>query len=262
MPLSFHLFGPFSVHLYGFFIFLGVVALLYALRKDAIIRTSMRPDQLYNLTTYGIIGGVVGGKLLYLFEYATGFSTFFEELPFWQGGFSVLGTILGVACVVIGYLYQQKLPFFTIGDRIALYTPLAQALGRIGCFYAGCCHGLPTNHLLSVIYTDPESLAPLYRPLIPTQVISSLCLCVIFLFLRWQQKKFKNPGQLLAFFMMWIALERFAIDFLRADRTLVFGPLSLIQMVAIGIFVIGQILFYISKKHSFSFFAPKNNERF
>lgn len=259
MPLHFHLFGPISIHVYGLFIFLGVVTLLYALRRDKKLNELMTASQLYNLATYGIVGGVVGGKLLYLFEYFTTPEAALNDIAFWMSGFSILGTILGVACIVIAYLYHQKLPFFAIADRIALYTPLAQGIGRLGCFFTGCCYGIPTTSFLGITYTNPDCLAPLHTAVHPTQLYSAGALFYCFFVLYHYQEILKKPGQLLGAFLILVGLERSYIDFLRDDRTLVTDSLSLIQMVGGGLVMIGVSLFFLTSSKTFSFFKQRNS---
>ncbi len=252
MPLSLHLFGPISIHIYGLFIVAGLSALLYALRYDKKCQQLITSEQLFTLTTYSILAGVGGGKLLYLLEFWDGDTSWTDELAFWQGGFSILGTILGIALVVIWFVHRHKIPFLPFADRVTLYTPLAQSIARIGCFFAGCCHGITTHSWLGVTNTDPESLAVLHTSVHPTQLYSSALLFLIFVCLSTLgQKVAKKPGQLVAGYLILMSLERFCVDFLRQNRTLVLGNFSLMQLVAGGVAVIGLILLYGTSSNTF-----------
>ncbi len=252
MPLSFHLFGPVSIHMYGVFIVLGLGTLLYALRYDRKCQQLLTSDQLFSLTTYGILGGIFGGKLLYLLEFWDGDTTWIDELAFWQGGFSILGTILGIALVVIWFVRRQKIPFLALADRITLYTPLAQSIARIGCFFAGCCHGIATHSWIGVTYTDPASLAVLHTPVHPTQLYSAALLLLTFVILyTLGQKVAKKPGQLVACYLILMSFERFCVDFLRQNRTLMIGTISLMQLIAGGVAMIGLALMYGTTSSTF-----------
>ena len=253
MPLSLPIFGSLSIHIYGFFIMIGVCILLYALTHDKPRKKVLSLDNLYMLATYSIIGGVVGGKLVYLIEFLQeyGISKWKQSMPFSGGGFSILGTIIGVGITLIGYLYYHKLPLLLITDRIALYAPLTQAIARLGCFFAGCCAGIPTDSFLAVVYTDAESLAPLYCSIHPTQLYSSVFLLIIFIFSFILEKKhFKKPGQLTAYYLILVSIERFSIDFLRDDRVLIINNFSLMQLISLALGMLGLFLMINSSKNS------------
>lgn len=254
MLLSLPIFGPFSVHIYGFFIMIGVTVLLYALAHDKPRKKVLSLDSLYMLATYSIIGGVVGGKLLYLIEFLhQEGAVWSDSLPFSAGGFSILGTIIGVGTTLIGYLYYHRLPLLLITDRIALYAPLTQAIARLGCFFAGCCAGVNTDSFLGVVYTNAESLAPLYCSIHPTQLYSSAFLLMIFIFSFMLDKKhFKKPGQLTAYYLILVSLERFTIDFLRDDRVVIINNFSIMQLVALGLGTLGFLLMAASSNNNLS----------
>ena len=73
-------------------------------------------------------------------------------------------------------------------DIAAVSLPLGHFLGRIGCFFAGCCYGKTCDLPWAVTFNDPESLAqPLHVPLHPTQLYA-LLLTVILLDLELAQE--------------------------------------------------------------------------
>ena len=86
----------------------------------------------------------------------------------------------------------------------------------------------------------------LKTPIHPTQIYSALIFAGIFIFMYFfAQKKFTKTGQLFTIYLMMASLERFSIDFLRADRTILdnLPNMSVDQTIAIIIFIISAILF-------------------
>lgn len=247
MPLSIHLFGPLSFHIYGAMIAVGVVAALIGLTHDKKMQTLLSVDQLYFLVGLGIASGIAGGKLLFIFEMLTSGECTSDLFAFWNAGFSVLGAFIAVPLVVGSYMYRHRLPIIASFDRACIFIPLTFAISRLGCFFAGCCYGLPSNAWHAVTYTDPECLAPTNYSIHPTQLYSAGLEFLLFLFLiLWGQKKYKKTGQLFGLYLMLMSSERFLVDFLRADRTFVATNISFSQLAAIGTELAGLSIFLIA----------------
>ena len=122
------------------------------------------------------------------------------------------------------YLFNLFTPAFAIG----------QAVGRIGCFLGGCCYGCPGTP--GVVY-PPDSLP--YKqygstPLIPVQIYESICLLFIFVILI-KFIRFKHRG---AMYLIMLSVERFILEFFRADDRgeLLNDVLSPSQWISIGLF--------------------------
>ena len=244
MTTLLHIWGPLSIQAYGSMIFLGIVVFLYFLHKDPVIKPIISTTTLFDIVALGIVTGIIGGRILYILEYWNTFTSFGQIFAIWDGGFSILGTLIALLIVIPRYLKKRGIPMYPFLDRVGVYAPLTQAISRLGCFIAGCCYGIATTSCLAVTYTDPTSLAPLNAPLHPTQLYSALLLFFIFLLLYYiGQKKLKKPGQLFSAYLMLVSSQRFFVDSLRADRSLIQNILSLSQVCALAIFLVGLVLF-------------------
>jgi phosphatidylglycerol:prolipoprotein diacylglycerol transferase len=247
MPLSIPLFGAFSLHIYGAMIALGVSAFLVAFSFDSQRKKLLTLDQVYTLVALSIVTGVLGGKLLYLAECARECSSVGELFSFWNAGFSVLGAFIAVPVSMSWYMRTHHLPIIPSFDRAVIYVPLTFAISRLGCFFAGCCYGIPTSCFTGILYTDPECLAPLYEYLHPTQLYSAGLEFLLFIFLfTLGQKKLKKTGQLFGTYFILMGMERFMVDFLRGDRTLVSDSFSFSQIAAGGVGMVGLIILFLA----------------
>ena len=117
---------------------------------------------------------------------------------------------------------------------------LGQSIGRIGCFLNGCCYGKPVAW---GIYF-PTHNARLY----PTQLFECVGLFIIFLILKKAQAKPHQAGFIFVFYLWLAAIERFIVEFYRADHDLLWLNLSLAQFVALGVFAAGLILMRVFKQ--------------
>jgi len=245
-PKLLHLVGPIYIHAYGLFIAIGIALTLFALQQDKKFLKIMPFELLLSITYKVIFAGIIGGRLLWAAEnrdFVNSYSTIFK---LWQPGYSILGTLIAAFLTLFFLLKKNNIYPFLVLDKLALYIPIAQAFGRMGCFFTGCCYGIATSVPWAISYTHPDTLAPLHVLLHPTQLYSATFYCFLFISLYSLQSWFRTTGQLTGLYIMGASFERFAVDFLRADRTLIGSRLSLLQYVAVGIFCVGCIIFYVA----------------
>ena len=260
-PILFHIWGPLSIHAYGVFIAIGSCLSLFLALQDSKLKKIISLDDFITSVQLIALAGFFGGRI---------FCAILEEQPqadiwfifkFWEPGFSILGSVIGATITLICYLIYKKIPILQYTDRAALYIPLVQSFGRIGCFFAGCCYGTPCSYPWAITYTHQNHLAPLYQSLHPTQLYSSFILFSIFCFLFFfLQHRTKRTGVLFYTYLLCISFERFCIDFMRSDRVLTHisalsTSLSSHQIIALGIgsfaiICLGYILYGTKKNGS------------
>ncbi len=242
-PKLLHLYGPFFVNSYGTMIALALAIFTWLINKDERRAKLISSEDFYWIVILGIISGILGGRILYFL--LDGNLSIVDFFAFWQGGFAVLGSLIGVLSVAPWYLKKHGIPLLPFLDLIALYAPLLQGISRIGCFLAGCCYGKPTQAWWAITYENQACTAPLHIALHPSQLYSAALLlgifCLLYFFL---QKRIKNNGQLLCCYIFFMATERSITDFFRGDQSYsvsIFG--SPYQIVALGLMILATIFF-------------------
>jgi len=254
-PVLLHIYGPLSIHAYGLCIAVGGLISFVLLSKDSKMNSLASAQTMTTLLQIILCSGFLGGRIVDMLSQPDPLQDPLFLFRFWEPGLSILGAIIGTTVSLVAYLSYKKIPLMPLLDRIALYAPLAQSFGRLGCFFAGCCYGLPATHWFSVTYVHPNNLAPLHCALHPSQLYSSLLLLCIFLFLYFvAQHKTKKTGLLLFYYLFLTGIERFLIDFIRWDRISITEPyllsfFSLHQWIAISICSFAILgIFFISKR--------------
>lgn len=224
-PILFHVWGPLSVHAYGFCIAIGALITFTLAYYDKVIK-KIAPESIRAVPMQlTLIMGYFGGRIAIMLSEPEAMKDPLFLFKFWEPGLSVLGALIAVVASLALYFYIKKIPMLIFLDRIALYAPFTHIFGRIGCFFAGCCYGIPSTSWFSVTYTDPLHMAPLNCSLHPTQLYSSLVYVGIFLFLYFiQQRRSYKPGTIIFSYVGLIAIERFLIDFMRWDRIFIAHP--------------------------------------
>ena len=250
-----HIYGPFNIYSYGVFIALGCMIIYWLISRDTRRIALVDTDRLLNIFSICIIAAAVGGRLLHLLGSSQTITSLYDIFALHEGGFSLLGSVLAILCVVPWYLKKNNIPVLPFTDLMALYAPLLQAISRLGCFFAGCCYGKPTQLFWGVTYVTEDTLAPRFCKLHPAQLYAAFGDLCIFLLLYFVLQKFlKKPGQLLCLYLSLSSLNRFFMDFFRDDREFLNIPamriLSLHQWIALGIIIssIGYFIFITRKE--------------
>lgn len=214
-----HIYGPLVIQPFGLMIVIGLIVFDWLFLRHPKRAAIVSQDQFTTALIIGITTGLAGGRILYLITTDNQIDSFYDGIALWDGGLSILGCVIAILCTIPLYLYHAHIPILPFLDLVALHAPLLQSISRLGCFFAGCCYGKATTAWWSVTYTNATTLAPFCTPLHPTQLYSSALLLFIFLLLYLVVQRYTyKDGQLLAAYLFLISIERFTVDFLRADQ--------------------------------------------
>lgn len=241
--------GNFEFASYGLMTALGyAIAAWYLVSrlKNSGIK-NLNKDTFWNLLFIVFVGAIVGGKLLFIIvswpqlgaTFAEKISTIIHDIRY---GFVFFGGLLVAVSGALWYMRRKQLPILKTSDFLIVALPLGHALGRIGCFLAGCCYGKPTTLPWGVRFTDPHALvAPelMNVPLHPTQLYESGLNFLLFLLLHYASQKPHKEGKILVLYVLCYATMRFCIEFLRGDFRggflLGMSPSQVISLLVAGI---------------------------
>jgi len=242
-----NLFG-FKIYSYGLMILLASImgmlpASLVAKKKSL----SAETEFLFLLNT--ALGAMIGAKLFYLlpriievWEYRGEiFKSAESIIAFIGAGFVFYGGLLGGIVTAIIYCRYYKEPLVTMVDIAVPFLPLAHGIGRIGCFLAGCCYGIPSERF-GIAFTSSIG-APNGIPLFPVQLLEAGINFLLGIVLVLYSRKERKPFSVLGLYLTVYPIERFLLEFLRWDelRGIYFG-LSTSQWLSLAILPLGLYL--------------------
>ncbi len=238
--------GPFVIYMYGVMVALGFVAGLF-LALGRAKKEGIDENIVFDIALYSMIAGLVGGRIVEVlinFQYYR--YNLLDIFKIWRGGLTFYGGFIAAIITGMVFLYKKHVPAWKVADIFAPSIALGHAIGRIGCFFAGCCYGRPTDFFLGVTFNHPASLAPLGVSVHPTQLYESFLNFVIFFLLFLYYKKKKFDGQIFSLYVIMYASVRFCIEFIRNDPRgpLFFSIFSISQIIALGFMVIAISMFW------------------
>ena len=249
--------GPMTLHTYGVLLALAFLAGLWAAAWQA-RKAGLNAGAIADMAVYVLIAGLVGAKLLLLAVEWGHYSRNPRELfSLVQSGGVFYGGLILAFPVAWWYARRHGLSGWTTADVLAPAVVLGQAVGRLGCFAAGCCYGRPANVPWAVTFRDEYARrvvgTPLDTPLHPTQLYESLaCLAIFGLLVAIAARK-RFHGQVALSYVVLYAVARFVIEFFRGDaaRGTVFGgALSTSQFIAVLMILGAALVFpYNLKRH-------------
>lgn len=212
-------------------------------------------DNAWNFGILVVLCGIVGAKILYVVNewsyYAAHPSEIFSVATLQAGGvFS--GGLLAAFIAATWYVRKHHMPPLGTCDAFAPGLAIGHAIGRLGCFAAGCCYGVETHHWWGVVFRNPLAReitgTPLGVPLEPTQLFECAVELANFVFLMWLLKRRKFDGQVFGAFLFIYGIARFFLEFLRGDpgRGSVFGGIITgTQLIAIGLVLGGGLIWWL-----------------
>jgi phosphatidylglycerol:prolipoprotein diacylglycerol transferase len=246
--------GRFSLPTYGFLVASGVlIGLWISVRNSE--RRGIDGEKAWNLGILVVLCGILGAKILYIINdwraYADNPREIFS-LNTLQAGGVFSGGLIGALLAAVWYIRKHHMPALGTCDAFAPGLALGHAIGRVGCFAAGCCYGKETHHFWGVTFTHPLAKAisgtPLDVPLHPTQLFEAAVELANFFILMWLFKRKKFDGQVFATFLILYGVARYFLEFLRADpgRGEVFGGVMTgTQLISIGLVVLGGFIWWL-----------------
>jgi phosphatidylglycerol:prolipoprotein diacylglycerol transferase len=235
-PVAFTI-GEMSVRWYGVVIALAVVVLIlwavWRIRRGADISY----DSLLTVALVAIPSGIIISRLLHVIDL---WSYYFQDIEHLKqivgaGGLTIWGAILGATLGIWVYSRFTNFRYGYFMDMLAPGVLLAQAVGRVGCTINGCCYGAATSLPWAVVYTHPDSYAPLGIAVHPTQPYEIIFLLIVFGVLYWLRKRFQPEGSLFLIYLSLYSLWRLGLGFLRDGTDFLFG---LQQAQVVGIVVL------------------------
>lgn len=194
-----------------------------------------------NFFFIAVLGSILGARFFHVFfeEFSYYAKNPSKILAIWEGGYTFYGALLSSLFFMFIYTRIKKISFLEMMDICTPGGALGLFIGRMGCFFAGCCWGRPSAVPWAVAFNAPETLSSTGDIKVhPTQVYEALVGLVLFFYLNHRFKNRKYAGQIFLEAITLYSFARFCIEYFRGDdyRGYLFnGLISYSQFISLAI---------------------------
>lgn len=231
------------------------------------------------LLAWGLLGSILGARLLYFAASAPDQLTLERFLQFSEGGLVAYGGFLGGLSASAIAAQFLKVDWWNAADSTAPSMLLGTGITRIGCYSFGCDFGMDMSGPLAVRFpqwdvpavlqwvhgnapafaqhfpSNPTALTPvLSNPVLPAQLIMALNGIIGFALLMWLLPRRRFSGQIMLGFLIYYATTRFFIEMIRGDTirgTTTLGlPVSTSQFVSLAVLAVAPVLWWVLSRRS------------
>jgi len=257
--------GPLEITGFGIAVLLAFVIAQIISQQELLRRGHPKEaEAIPDLIIACVVGTLIGGRLYYAGIVQQDWSALWGRAGFvFWGGF--IGSV--IACWLV--IRHKKLLFVRFADVGGIAIAAGYAVGRTGCWAVGDDYGKPWNGPLSVMFPEgapastarnmnqlfgtpiPEGATPdTVLAVHPTQLYETVLGTVMFLIL-WRFRKHKHAeGWLFGMYLVLAGAERFFIEFFRAKDDRFAMGMTLAQVIAIVIAMIGVFIMLVRRRAS------------
>jgi phosphatidylglycerol:prolipoprotein diacylglycerol transferase len=252
-PILFEI-GGFPVYTYGVMLAAAyLLGLQFALRRAR--RLGLDPNRVMDLGIWIIVAALVGAKLLLLVVEWDVYSRSWADLMTLVRSAGVFyGGLIVAVLVAMWFMWRYRMPIWSVSDVFAPGIALGHVIGRLGCFFAGCCFGRPADVPWAVTFTSEYAArnvgTTINQPLHPTQLYEAGAELIILGLLLWLERRGRAfPGRTFWGYMLLYAISRFVIEFYRGDPRGTMGMFSTSQVISLAIVPVSiAMLLYLGRR--------------
>lgn len=246
-PILFKI-GPFTVYSFGTLMALAALTAGWLVRLE-LKRYRYDPELASSMVVAAAVGGLIGARVLFIFEDWAGFVRAPLDFILTGAGFTWYGGMLGGALAVTWVVRRNGIPWLKAADISAPALALAYGVGRIGCQIAGDGDWGPVSDVPWAMAYPSAIVGWPYPPGVrvhPAPIYETLESLIIFAIL-WQQRKKGHPdGFIFWLYLVLASLARFVVEFWRINPVVGLG-LTQAQWISLILVLLGNYLLYHQK---------------
>ncbi len=233
--------GSFTVTSFGVMVGLGALIGLWLFGREG--RRSGLPPSAIDAALAGVLGGLVGAKLLYVIEHRA--ESPLLALLFARGGLSWYGGLAGGIAGAVVVILWKRLPLLSVISAATPAIAIGHAIGRIGCFLVGDDYGRASDLPWAVAF--PRGLPPTFDRVHPTQLYEMAALLPLAWLLVTLRRRGAADVKVVGTYLFGAGLIRFAIEWLRVDARVALG-MSVAHWASLAAMCVGIVLLVTNRR--------------
>jgi phosphatidylglycerol---prolipoprotein diacylglyceryl transferase len=213
--------GPVQIHWYGImYVIAFAVAWWLARRQAARAGSTWKAEDVDDFIFWCMVGVIVGGRVGYVLIYVLGFQPellredWLYPIKLWKGGMSFHGGLAGVAIATALFARTRGRRVLDVFDFAAPLPGIGICAVRIGNFINSELWGAPTEWKYGFLVPDPATGQLIGRH--ASQLYEAFFEGLVsFALVWWFARKPRPRGTLAGLFLVWYALVRIGVEFVR-----------------------------------------------
>jgi phosphatidylglycerol---prolipoprotein diacylglyceryl transferase len=268
--------GPLAVSPHGLGIAVGYLAGAWWMVREGRKR-GLDEEKVGSILLWALVGALVGARFFYVVGHLSEFDSIGEMFAVWRGGISLVGGMFGAIIFAYPFMRRYGYRFFQVMDSAAIGLAFGIMIGRLGDLVIGDHLGKPTDFFLGWAYGggilpgpwrqtgseqwtasleggftetlsrdgarlfDGQELVAQGAGIHQTALYDLIIAGALFAFLFWLNRRPRREGVLILTFAIWYGAGRIVTDFLRIDKTWLFG-LTGSQWASVGVIAISLLV--------------------
>lgn len=226
-----------TFHPYGFIVGIAIVIALqlmeYGIKRLHIFSPEFLNKRFYTLLFIAFLFGIVGARAWHVItDFHLYINSFIDVFKIWNGGLSILGAVVGAVGGAFVYVKRtgtksDLLDLWKLLDSVIFGLPVGQVVGRIANYINVELYGAPYDGLFKLFIPFERRLpgfesVAYYHPLFAYEMVFTGLFAMVLHYLIITQpariKKLIGTTRLFQYYVLYYAIARFFLDFLRIER--------------------------------------------
>ena len=210
-------------------------------------KKNLNKDMPIDLAIFALPLAVIGARIYYcLFNPV---SSFIEVFEIWKGGLAIYGGVIGG---FLGVILCCKIKHYSLAQACDLAAPcliLGQAIGRIGCYFAGCCYGVETTIDSMKVFPISVQIDGVWH--LSTFFYESFLNLIGFIILLCVVLRSKKIGTTTALYLIYYGTVRCILEQFRDPKeclTILNSSLRVSQILSFVLVIVGVVIIVILSK--------------
>jgi phosphatidylglycerol---prolipoprotein diacylglyceryl transferase len=220
--------GSFTIYTYGLFVAVAMIV-SYLMAVHCAADAGISRQEMTDLFFTVFVGGIVGARTYFVIQNWQDYAPAPVHVFFLrEGGLVWYGGFAGAMLTGLAYAKWKGWDIPKLLDYAAPIIPMAHGIGRIGCYFNGCCFG---------------------KNGIPAQLIEAGALFLVTAILLFCKRKNLFSRKLFAVYVFCYSFTRFITEFFRGDQP-VFHYFTFPQWLSIFFFIAASFILFVKRKKS------------
>ncbi len=231
--------GPLAIGSYGVMMATAFLIVWWLLQRE-FKRNGYNPDWAQTLVFVSALAGIAGARFYFILEHWAEFKLDPLGMIFSGSGLTWYGGFLAGFAAAFLVLWKLPAPTLKLADLVAPLLLLGYGIGRIGCFLSGDGdYGPPTHMPWGMAF--PHGLVPTTVRVHPTPLYETTLSLILFAILWKTRKKNHPPGFMVSGMLVFYGLERFVTEFWRLTPKILWGWMSMAQIISVFLILAGSV---------------------